>query len=429
MTSARRFERDLPELLTDLYVGGLPDYRDDIVRSTAATRQRPAWTFLERWIPVDLAMRRLPIRPLPWRTLAVALLILILAAAALLVAAGAQHRVPPPFGPARNGPLAYNRGDAIYARDTVDGPERVLVGGEGGPVGFAGFSPDGTRMLFTRTMGGSDYLFVAGADGRGERKILSSALHDAYIAWAPDSRTVAIGDEVDFVRKVLLVHDDGSSPTIVDLGDARPTDMVWRPPTGAELLVRATTKGGGQDFFLVGADGTVVRSFGLPNPLRFGPDWENSGPAWSPDGTLLAYNRVEPLDGDLSGHYRVHVIRADGTGDIALPGAADPTLHEAWPLWSPDGKWIAIERFVFESDGQARIAVFPADGSAGARDIGPTQHGEDQGVVKTWTPDGTRLISYVRTTGESFVIDPATGASVKAAWQAASEPDFRRLAP
>jgi Tol biopolymer transport system component len=429
MTSARRFEQDLPALLDDLYLAGTPDYRDDLVATTARTPQRPAWTFPERWLPMDLATRRLPFASVPIRALIVLALILALAAAALLLTVGSRHPLPSPFGPARNGPLAYTTPEAILVRDTVDAPERVLIGAEAGKVEFAGFSPDGTRLLFVRTIDGSDYLFVADADGRGERKVMASALHDAYIAWGPDGRTVALSDEIDFVRKVMLVHLDGTPPTIVDLGDARPTDMVWRPPMGAELLVRATTHGGGQDFFLIRADGTLIRSFGLPSPLRFGPDWDNSGPAWSPDGTLLAYNRVEPLGEDGSAQFRVHVIRADGTGDIALPGPADPGLHEAWPLWSPDGKSIVVARFVFAAEGQGRLAILPADGSARARDIGPTTRGGDSSVVKTWAPDGTRVISYVKATGETFLIDPLTGKYEKATWNAAAEPDYRRLAP
>jgi Tol biopolymer transport system component len=429
MTSTRRFEQDLPALLDDLYVAGTPDYRDELVAQTAGIRQRPAWTFPERWLPMDLATRRLPFASVPLRALIALALILILAAAALLLTVGSPHPLPAPFGPARNGPLAYMQSDAIYARDTVDGPERVLIGNEGGKVSYAGFSPDGTRMSFTRTVAGSDYLFVADADGRAERKILAAALHDAYITWAPDSRTVAVSDEIDSSRKVMVVHLDGTPPTIVDLGDARPTDMAWRPPAGAELLVRAMTRGGGQDFFLVRADGTLIRPFGLPSPLRFGSDWENSGPQWSPDGALIAYNRVEPLDGDPPGHFRVHVIRADGTGDIALPATTEPGLQEAWPLWSPDGKSIVIARFVFASDGEGRLAILPADASSRAHDLGPTTHGEDSSVVKTWAPDGTRVISYVKATGETFVIDPVTGTYEKAAWNAASEPDYRRLAP
>lgn len=430
MTSARRFEQDLPALLDDLYLAGMPDYRDDLVRQTAAIRQRPTWTFPERWLPMDLATRRLPFATVPLRALIVLALILILAAAALLVTVGSHHPLPPPFGIARNGPLAYTRSDVVYARDAADAPERVLIGGEGGKVEFAGFSPDGTRMLFVRTIETSQYLFVADADGRSERKLLESALHDAYIAWGPDGRTVAVSDEIDFVRKVMLVHVDGAPPTIVDLGDARPTDIAWRPPSGAELLVRATTKGGGQDFFLVRADGTRIRSFGLPSPSRFGQDWENSGPAWSPDGKLLAYNRVEPLDGELAGHFRVHLTRADGTGDVTLPGPSEPLVHEAWPVWSPDGRWIAVEHFVFGDPGEDWIAILPSYGSAPARDLlprGPASPGG--GITKTWTPDGSRVLAHVKGTGETFLIDPVTAASEKAAWNAVAEPDYRRLAP
>jgi Tol biopolymer transport system component len=429
MTSPRRFEQDLPALLDDLYVAGMPDYRDELVATTARTPQRPAWTFPERWLPMDLPMRRLRFPAVPLRALIVLALIVALAAAAVFLTVGSRHPLPSPFGPARNGPLAYTTSEAIFVRDTVAAPERVLIGAQAGKVEFAGFSPDGTRLLFVRTIDGSDYLFVADADGRGERKVMASALHDAYIAWGPDGRTIALSDEIDFVRKVMLVHLDGTPPTIIDLGDARPTDMAWRPPTGAELLIRATTHGGGQDFFLIRADGTLIRSFGLPSPLRFGSEWDNSGPAWSPDGALIAYNRVEPLDEGPSGHFRVHVIRADGTGDIALPGPADPSLHEAWPLWSPDGKSIVVARFVFASEGQGRLAILPADGSARARDIGPTTRGGDSSVVKTWAPDGTRVISYVKATGETFLIDPVTGTYEKATWNAASEPDYRRLAP
>ena len=431
MTSPRRFEQDLPALLGDLYVAGMPDYRDDLVRQTAGMRQRPAWTFPERWLPMDLATRRLPFAAVPVRALIVLALILVLAAAALLLSVGSTHPLPAPFGPARNGPLAYMRSDAIFVRDTVDGSERVLIGAGAGHVDFAGFSRDGTRLLFFRTIGGSKYLFVSDADGRAERKILASAVDDdTYAAWAPDGRTVALSTPVDYVRKVMLVHLDGTPPTIVDLGDARPTDMAWRPPAGAELLVRATTKGGGQDFFLIRADGTFIRSFGLPSPLRFGPDWENSGPAWSPDGKLLAYNRVEPLDGELNGHFRVHVIRADGTGDVALPGPSEPLVHEAWPIWSPDGRWIAVEHFAFGNPGEDWMAILPSDGSAPARDLLPRgPAAPDGGIISTWTPDGGRVIAYVKGKGETFLIDPVNGKVEKAGWTAVSEPDYVRLAP
>ena len=41
MTSERRFEQDLPDLLAQVAVGPQADYRNDIVRRTARIRQRP----------------------------------------------------------------------------------------------------------------------------------------------------------------------------------------------------------------------------------------------------------------------------------------------------------------------------------------------------------------------------------------------------
>jgi hypothetical protein len=41
-------------------VGGpaRPDYLPDIIAQAGRTRQRPAWTFLERWLSTDIAVRR-----------------------------------------------------------------------------------------------------------------------------------------------------------------------------------------------------------------------------------------------------------------------------------------------------------------------------------------------------------------------------------
>lgn len=428
MTAPRRFERDLPVLLEDLYLAGTPDYRDDLFQQTARTRQRPAWSFLTRWIPMDVATRRLPFAPLPWRTLGIVALILILAAAAVLVGVGSGQQVPPPFGPARNGPLTYTQNDAIYARDSITAPERLLVGGDGTKVGFWGYSPDGTRVLFQRTIEGFDYLMVADADGRNQRKILDTRLDDAYGAWAPDGRTVAVATGIGGSRRLVLAHVDGSPPTIVDIGDLAPTDVAWRPPTGAQLLFRGKALSGAQDLYLVNADGTGLRGLGLPSPLLFGPEWDVSGPSWAPTGDRIAYNQVEPIPQDPAGIFRVHVVRPDGTGDVTLPAPSDPLVNEAWPVWSPDGRWIAVEHFTFGEPGDDWMAVLPSDGSSPARDLLPRRPGSpDGGIVKAWTPDGTRVIARSNGFGTMFSIDPVSRQVEEITWSAIDLPDIRRM--
>src|SRR5437867_13063954 len=104
MTTPRRFEADLPALLADLYLAGTPDYRDDLIQQTARVRQRPAWTFPERWLPVELVTTRVPLTRMPWRQIGVLALIAILLVAALAVYVGShQQRLPAPFGIAANG--------------------------------------------------------------------------------------------------------------------------------------------------------------------------------------------------------------------------------------------------------------------------------------------------------------------------------------
>ena len=100
MTTPTRLERTLPEILAELAAGPTPEYLDDVFARTAPMRQRPGWTFPERWLPMaDITRSRAFAPSPPWRLLAIALVVLALVATAL-VFVGTQRRVPSPFGPA-----------------------------------------------------------------------------------------------------------------------------------------------------------------------------------------------------------------------------------------------------------------------------------------------------------------------------------------
>ena len=59
MTASTRYERNLPGILDDLSAGPAPEYLDDVFARTGRMRQRPGWTFPERWLPVaDIARTR-----------------------------------------------------------------------------------------------------------------------------------------------------------------------------------------------------------------------------------------------------------------------------------------------------------------------------------------------------------------------------------
>ena len=139
MTTPERLERNLPSILGDLAMGPTPEYLDDVFARTGRMRQRPAWTFPERWLPMaDITTDRRSRRASrsgrsAWRWPILALLI----AAALVYVGPHQTRLPAPFGPAANGLIPFVSGGDIYLGDPVTGQSRLLVSGpdeESGPL-------------------------------------------------------------------------------------------------------------------------------------------------------------------------------------------------------------------------------------------------------------------------------------------------------
>ena len=116
-------DRDLPIWFHETARPRLPDYTDDVIRQATAIRQRPRWTFLERWLPVAVSLDRVPVAPLPWRRIGLLVALGLLAVAAV-VAVGSRPRLPEPFGRAANGLVAYGWGGDIFTVDPGTGARR-----------------------------------------------------------------------------------------------------------------------------------------------------------------------------------------------------------------------------------------------------------------------------------------------------------------
>jgi mannan endo-1,4-beta-mannosidase len=96
-------------------------------------------------------------------------------------------------------------------------------------------------------------------------------------------------------------------------------------------------------------------------------------PAWSPDGTQIAYA------GSVQGVEQLSLLNSDGTNPHVL--APDPNQGQDTPTWSPDGSRIAFSTFY---DGQNTIKGVQPDGT-GLVTIG------SPGLSPVWSPDGTKL--------------------------------------
>src|SRR5262249_16297741 len=62
---------------------------------------------------------------------------------------------------------------------------------------------------------------------------------------------------------------------------------------------------------------------------------EERAPAWSPDGTRIAFMCRNPANAI----FEICVMNADGTGTTQL---TNNSVLDATPTWSPDGRWLAF---------------------------------------------------------------------------------------
>lgn len=126
-------------------------------------------------------------------------------------------------------------------------------------------------------------------------------------------------------------------------------------------------------------------------------DYDDSEPAWSPDGKLLAFasNRSKP-DPDATYAVNIWVVRADNADKGANPTQVSRGLGgDHRPTWSPDGKWIAfstqLDPKLFDY-GTKHVAFAPAEGGQ-AKVL--TSALDRNGVDPRFAPDGKSIYFIV----------------------------------
>ena len=418
MTAFDRIEPRMPELMSELAQATVPDYFDDMLRQTGRARQWPAWASLERWLPMDVVARPVPVRAPALRPLVLLLVIGALLAAGLALYAGSQRTpLPEPFGPARNGAIVYSNADRdIVAYDAATGTETPLIAGETWDVG-PWFSRDGQRLAFARLSGAaSGALWVASADGTAARQVMTSPVD--WFDWSGSGEQFVITRRTGGLggpSEAAIVDVASGNSRVLDVG-LEIRDPVWRPGHD-QIVFSVPVRDAYRAYHLVNADGSGHRKIEGVSGLAI------NQPTLSPDGSKLAYATWASGEGKAED---IHVLDIDtGVETIATP---DDEYSYQDALFSPDGTKILTKRF--EPGGPIQLAIVPTDGQGDVIPIGPSfPTGSEGQFAWEFSPDGTQVLVTYPHNGTTWVLNADGTADRQMDWSAYDGQSWQRLAP
>ncbi len=215
------------------------------------------------------------------------------------------------------------------------------------------WSPDGSQVAFVSTRDGdTPQIFVLDRRGGEARQVTRGKEGAASPVWSPD------GTRIAFVR-----HVGGEKEPDADADEQ--VKQAWNERVRVVTTIQYRQDGdgyrdGGYDhLFVVSADG------GEPTQITDGA-WDDSEPAWSPDGTTIAFVSYREANRDLVVRADLWIVPATGGNARKLTGSNGETTA---PAWSPDGVQIAYfgHQEAANWSPTTRLWVAAANGSASPR--------------------------------------------------------------
>jgi Tol biopolymer transport system component len=217
-------------------------------------------------------------------------------------------------------------------------------------------------MLMNRIGPSASELYVARADGTGERKLFSQPGFDFHASFSADGQWIIFTSERNGLGQadIYRAHPDGTgverltdSPAVDDQGALS--------PDGTTLAFVSSRETRTANIWLLDLNSRALRNLTGQSALQGDPAKPDGffRPAWSPDGRWIAFasDRNTEWKGHSSGsgwehvqELSIYVVKPDGTGfrRITKPGVCSGS-----PKWSPDGKRIVFYEIPVEETWKA----------------------------------------------------------------------------
>ncbi|WP_327576262.1 MULTISPECIES: serine hydrolase [unclassified Streptomyces] len=207
------------------------------------------------------------------------------------------------------------------------------------------WSPDGARIAFLRARDSAPQLWFLPTAGGEAEQVTELPLGAGAPVWSPD------GNKVAFAAPVDLAAADGEDAT----ARARRAHV----PVVADRL---DFKADGTGLLRTVRKHVHVLDVGTREIRQVtSGDWNAGDPAWSPDGTRLAFPGAPEPDADLTLRSAAYVLDlTERAAEPQLTGSGDGTA--ATVTWTPDGRALLVVGRGDTEIGHTKLLVVPLDG-------------------------------------------------------------------
>jgi Tol biopolymer transport system component len=228
------------------------------------------------------------------------------------------------------------------------------------------WSPDGSRFAFVGYRDAGDKIYIVDADGSNQIRLTNNDIYapDEFPAWSPDGTQIAFASYRDGNWEIYLMNADGTDP--VNLTHHSAADgqhgLSWSPD-GTRIVFtsdRDTDKDRvGPSYFynLYILDLETEAVFRLTDGQRDA----DVNPDWSPDGNQIVF----ASDRGFGAWWEIYTVNVNGSHLIQLTheNANELTYLYRFPAWSPDGSKIAYTACAEHYLVNCEIYIMDADGS------------------------------------------------------------------